>query len=226
MIQTDRKRLRSLVTVLALACLACSLLSLSPALSASESSLAFVYSKTYAKPDKLTAEQRLRIQGLADRIAPNGATPWFAVVRGPGCFSGDSVLVYYKPTVQNMRIRRGESVFIGLTSELGSESVERPIASYAQVPAYGKQFDDQLTVPRLRNIPFLVDHEIADRTVMAVVDEVRKQRKSYRREHLGVLHVEDDGMVLTTGTKSGHSTRVRIGPDGITIIGWGMYAAG
>jgi len=212
----------------------CLLAGLSPGLSSragdrvrnDEPGISVLYAKTFAKPAHLTIHQRRRVLELSERLAPPDAAVWFALVSGPGCFAGDRVQVFYRPTALNAEIRRGQMADLGLVAELQDDSVERPLGSFAQVPPYGAKFSASLSIPRLNDVPFRLDPALDDRVVVNVVATVREHDRSYRREHLGSVTIDGDKITATTGTTTGSSTKLSCGRDGCLVVGFGMYSGG
>lgn len=229
--QTKEPTFQPLVLWVVVACL---LAGLSPGLSSraggtawnDEPEVPVLYAETFAKPAKLTTHQRRRVLKLSKRLAPEDASVWFTLVSGPGCFAGDRVQVFYRPTALDAEIRRGQMTYLGLVAELQDDSVERPLGSFAQVPPYGKRFPESLSIPRLRDIPFRVDPAIDYRVVVDVVAAVREDDKSYRREHLGSVTIDGDKITVTTGTTTGSSTELHCESDGCRAVGFGVYSGG
>jgi hypothetical protein len=192
-----------------------------------EADIVVLYAKTWARPAKLSHEQRRRILQLSDQISPPGGRVWFVLVSGPGCFAGDRVQVFYRPTQLDPGIRRGHLAFIGLVAELEEDSVDRPLSFYAQVPRHGKTFPDSLSIPRLRDIPFHVDSAVDDQLIIDAISILRTRDRSFRREHLGSLHLEGDTIKVMTGTTTGRIATLRRGPDGLLVVNlFGFYHGG
>jgi hypothetical protein len=125
----------------------------------------FVY-EVYWKLANLTAEQEARIMVVAYQCAPTNQRPWFVLVTESGeRFDGN---VYYTPDVRTERMLKGK--MISLHSNFMDQRQSPRHETYHVVLSSGQK---EYT-PSPQNLPFTVEGQLGDQTVIEIVDVARR----------------------------------------------------
>ena len=131
-------------------------------------------------PKPLTREQKDRVLGEAEALAPPGRVVWFIRVhRNTLQDTRDdlNVSVYFTPHEESHRIRKGRFVRFdsfrkALWGQLGLQPSGR-LSSYCQVSLADHPFDGELMTPTVRLLPFRSPDSLNDQEIIEIVDYVR-----------------------------------------------------
>lgn len=194
----------------------------------------FVYVKTFSKPARLSAAQRDKVLRLANRLAPERSEPWLFLVRGPGCFAGDRVIVFYTPDRRSDRIRRGQAVYLGTVAEIDDVAPEQTAertdgghraVSYAQVAFRDRPFKPALGIPKVSELPFFVPENLDD-AIVGILDLVRDSEPDSRHRPVSSLELGNDSITVRIGHGSGSSVILRPKEGGYEVSGSGIWSGG
>ncbi len=185
------------------------------------SSFSCIY-ETERQLERLSADQEALIARLANRHVATNRQVWFVLVADSG--SRFHVNVYYTPDSKAGRIQTGKMVSLDSMFIIeGTFPVGSPDTYYWVAPGDGNEAAE----PSSAHLPFVVEGELPDQSILAIVDLARSQLEtsdgpimSIRRQGTGSFEVTTAssrrplagrGAILVIGKKDGRWTIVRRG---------------